>query len=172
MKSIIVKSFRTDMAVRHGTNPNVPDVPATTLTLKHVDDTLHFIEFTPEHLRALKTQLDDAMELSPSIDERDMIESHKPFDQLSEETAKLLVEHPIMVHLMNRPPQRAAPIRMLPEHYVQSCQLVTHLGSFEFRFSMADRTVTSVSFFRSLLPYLCDDLIRVSNSVSGFLTPH
>lgn len=172
MKLIIVKSFRTDMAVRHGANPNAPDFPAAALTIRHVDDTLHMIEFIPNHLKALKAELDCAMEMSPSVDERDMIESYRPFDQLSEEKAKFLVEHPIIVHLMNRPAQQAQPIRLSPEHYVQSCQLVTHLGFFEFRFSMADRTITSVSFSRALLPYLCDDLIRVSKLVSGFLSPH
>ena len=112
------------MVVRHGTDFNVPDFPAAALTIRHAADALHVIKFIPEHLKALKNQLDDAMEMSPSIDERDMTESHEPFVQLSEEKAKFLVGHPIMVHLLNIPPRQGGAIQMLPEHYVNSCQLV------------------------------------------------
>lgn len=160
MKTLIVKSFRTDLALSAGTDPNVPTTPVAVLTVKHVDDTLHLYKFGPELLTAVNDQFAKAMDESPSIDERDYIESRINSGELTLEMERELSQHPIIVHSNNIPP-RALTTDFLPEHYVYSSHMIIQEDAFVFWFVAADGSVSTVSFERSLLPYLADCLIRV-----------
>jgi hypothetical protein len=171
MKSIIVKSFRTDMVVKDGTDPNVQDFPAAAFTFRHLDDTLHMFKFTPKRFSAFKDMLDAVMDKHPSVDERDAIFSLLQSPNLAGAQNDEVLEHAIVVHCQNIPLRQEHSQHMLAEHYVGSTHLIVHKSAFDFRFSTADGSVSVVRFPRSLLPYLVEDLIRLTSLLSARLRP-